>query len=355
MKSPNAGSVKTGGSLKFDFKKLHTTPDKLRGTLEEYGVAILPILTAEEIAAFRAGIWADLKKLSNGVLSPDDPKTWKPFVVGVAPLHGMLMQHYGTGHLPTIWKIRQTPKIADVFAKLWGCSRDDLLVSFDGLSLHLPPEVTNRGWYRGKNKLHLDTHSSDFDSVQSFLNLYETRAEDATFRGLIGSHKHHGEFFKKFRPAKTEWVKMGGKDGEEPTERMQFYLDRDCIDVRVPIPAGALLMWDSRTVHAGAEPIKDRLVPSKGDFAGTEPIRMVVYLCYTDRKLATAAQMRKKIKAFKDRRNTGHCPHKIKLMAKTPRYSDRTFKVVWPDPADIAEAMNDFGRRLAGLESAFEE
>ncbi len=40
----------------------------------------------------------------------------------------------------------QNPKVVDVFAKIWDCKHEELLVSFDASSFHLPPEDTNRGY-----------------------------------------------------------------------------------------------------------------------------------------------------------------------------------------------------------------
>lgn len=56
----------------------------------------------------------------------------------------MLIQYFGVGHLQNIWNIRQTEKIGDVFGKIHNCNKNNLLVSYDGMSLHLPPEITKR-------------------------------------------------------------------------------------------------------------------------------------------------------------------------------------------------------------------
>jgi len=39
--------------------------------------------------------------------------------------------------------VRQNPKVVNVFQKLW--NKEEVLTSFDGASIHLPPEKTNKG------------------------------------------------------------------------------------------------------------------------------------------------------------------------------------------------------------------
>ena len=72
------------------------------------------------------------------------------------PLHGMLVQYWGVGQSQFVWDIRQNPKVAAVFAKLWDVEPEELLVSFDGLSCHLSPEVTNKGYFRDNMWMHFD-------------------------------------------------------------------------------------------------------------------------------------------------------------------------------------------------------
>jgi hypothetical protein len=57
----------------------------------------------------------------------------------------MLLQHFSLGHMKPVWDIRQHNKVCETFEKIWDIPKNDLLVSFDGLSVHLPPEKTNKG------------------------------------------------------------------------------------------------------------------------------------------------------------------------------------------------------------------
>lgn len=70
------------------------------------------------------------------------------------------------------------------------------------------------------------------------------------------------------------------------------------------------MLWDSRTIHQGVEPQKER---------SEKNIRCALYVCMTPRKKATKAQLDKKRKAYIERRTTNHYPHKIKLFLITSK------------------------------------
>ena len=60
------------------------------------------------------------------------------------------------------------------------------LWSFDGVSLHLPPESTRRGWYKGNDWFHTDANFRSKERVvQAFVSLTESRPCDATFTSTL--------------------------------------------------------------------------------------------------------------------------------------------------------------------------
>ena len=71
-----------------------------------------------------------------------------------------------------------------------------------------------------------------------------------------------------------------------------------------------MVLWDSRTIHCGAEPIKGRQ---------NKTFRNVSYICMMPRKLASPANLDKKIKALNNLRTTSHWPYKAKLFSTMPR------------------------------------
>ena len=142
---------------KYRFSKYKTNKDNLAKTLKEHGVAIIPnILDDSECDELVNGIWDYFEHISQKWSIPINRNNHDSFreIYKLYPLHSMLFQHYSIGHSQVCWNQRQNPKIVDIFKTFW--KTDELLVSFDGLSFNLPPEETNRGWYRGNTWYHTD-------------------------------------------------------------------------------------------------------------------------------------------------------------------------------------------------------
>jgi hypothetical protein len=307
--------------------------DAILRDLDENGFAIVPnVLDADECLAVLNGMWSTLEHWTQDWDRPireDDPSTWRSYQE-LFPSHHMLLQHYGIGHAQFVWDLRENHKILSVFSKMWG--DEDLLVSFDGASFHMPPEITNVGW-RTNEKLHVDQSytRSSFECVQSWITPVAVRPGDATLQLLRGSQNLHAEFAREFSILnKDDWNVL------EP-EHVQFYLERGCTLEFVECSAGSLVIWDSRTVHSGVRPMRGRAQPN---------IRCVVYLCYQPRVLATEAELRKKRRAFEDGRMTSHWPCRVRLFPKTVHSYGKTVRPITPlEPP----TLTDVGLRLAGF------
>jgi ectoine hydroxylase-related dioxygenase (phytanoyl-CoA dioxygenase family) len=313
-----------------------TTPDKVHATLDKYGVAVIPnILNEDELKSIRTGMWDILEHITSEHPTPikrDETKTWRTFY-DLMPMHSMLIQHHSIGHTQPIWDIRQNQKVVDVFAHLHETKQDQLLVSFDGCSIHLPPEITGKGWYR-KSWYHTDQSylRNDFECAQGFITAYDVNDKDATLTVLEGSHKYHKEFseYKKFKQlldrhkkkkdltedeqkllkqAKKDWYKLD-------VDEEKFYLSKGCKRTAVECKAGSIVLWDSRTIHCGKEAEKERKEPNT---------RFVVYVCMMNKKLCKPADLKKRIKAFEELRMTTHWPCKPKLFGKTPQTYGKEF------------------------------
>lgn len=316
-------------------QKYYATSENVKSVLEEYGVAIIPsVLDNKECEDMVNGMWSFLETITAKFDVPirrDDQNSWKSFY-DLYVLHSMLMQHWKIGHAQFVWNIRQNRKVVSIFAKLWDVKEEELLVSFDGASFHLPSEVTKRGYYRGNDWLHCDQSfvGSKFECVQSWVTGLDVNQGDATLTFLEGSHSHHAEFGEEHNLiSKDDWHKLS-------EEEMKWYAKKGCKKRNILCPKGSLVLWDSRTIHAGKEALKDRQ---------EQNFRCVVYLCYTPRSLITEANRKKKVKYFEEMRMTTHWPHKVKVFAVNPR----TYGKAIPEITDIlSPVLNDLGRRLAG-------
>lgn len=289
--------------------KYFTTSEQLGYTLCEHGVAVVPnVLDSTECEKMIDGWWEYIEHITSDFDTPicrSDESTLKKFYE-LYPKHNMLIQQWEIGHAQFVWDVRQNPKIIDIFKNFW--QEDDLIVSFDGASFLYPPEKTGRGWQRQNSSwLHCDQSflRNDFECAQSWVTAYDVKEGDATLLVLEGSHKYHEEFrkHKNNHVPKEDWYVLDETD-------LDFYTSRGCDKVRIECPAGSLVVWDSRTIHSGANPIKTRQTPST---------RLVSYVCYTPRSKATSAILKKRTQAFVDHRTTCHWPHKPKLFPKIPR------------------------------------
>ena len=170
-------------------------------SIKERGVAVLEgVLNPDELKAAREGLKDTMKHMTDEfpkfdgksyeALDLDKPATY-PSIYGFNPLHSMLLQHHEIGHAQFIWDIRQNPKVKKVFQDIWKTSH--LLVSYDGMSLHLPQPRNKkgyaRGYYLGNDWLHVDQSyaKTGFQCVQGFVSLYDINEGDATFEYREGS------------------------------------------------------------------------------------------------------------------------------------------------------------------------
>lgn len=321
---------------KYKYSKYKSDITNFKDTLNKYGVAIIPnILNNNEIKKFKTGIWDYLEHISQDFDIPidrHDSKSWRQ-LRNLFPLHSMLIQHWGIGHAQFNWDIRQNKKVVDVFSKLWDVEPNELVTSFDGASIHLPPEETNLGWYKGNDWFHCDQSflRNDFECVQTWVTAYDVNPGDATLAFLEKSHKYHKKFKNNFNiTEKSNWYKLN-------EEEVKFYIGKKCPKSYIKCPAGSMVLWDSRTIHCGRECMKEREKPN---------IRGVSYVCMMPRKLSSEKDLEKKRKAFTELRTTSHWPNKVKLFGKTPRTYGKDLQCV--KSLDVPK-LSKLGRTLAGF------
>jgi len=320
----------------YEYEKYLASIENIKNTLDMYGVAIIPnVLDENECSNIVNGIWNYFEHITQNWDAPlkrDDTKTWRE-IYKLFPLHSMLFQYFNIGHSQVCWDIRQNPKVVSIFAKIWNCKEEDLLVSFDGLSFSLPHEITQRGWNRNNTWYHTDQSylRPDFECIQSWVTGLDVDKGDATLGFMEGSHKYHKEFCEYFGvESKDDWYKLESNENK-------FYTDKGCSYKKIYCPKGSIVLWDSRTIHCGVEAQKNREKMNT---------RAIVYVCYTPRRLASKLAISKRIKAFNELRTTSHWPHKVKLFAKMPR----TYGNPVPEINIIDRpVLNELGMKLVGF------
>ena len=316
--------------------KYFCTKDNVRATVYKYGVAVVPnVLSEQEIEEMRNGMFSYLENLTQDFEVPidrNDPKTYKEFFK-ILPNRGMLMQYWQIGHAQFVWNLRQNPKIAEIFAKIWYCKPEELLVSFDGASFHFPPEIANRGKFR-EFWYHTDQSYTrpDFECIQSWVTAYDVNEGDATLVFIEGSNRYHNDFAEEFNITNTsDWNPLNDEDVLYYTEELGL------TEAKIICPAGSMVFWDSRTIHCGVQSSKYRT---------EQNFRNVVYICMTPREKATEAVLLKKQKAVSELRMTNHWAHRPNLFPKYPH----TYGEDLPDVREITEQpeLSELGKKLAG-------
>jgi hypothetical protein len=325
--------------MSYEHDKYVCTKETLRKTIDKYGVAIIDnVLDKTECKQISNEVWDYFEHITKEWENPIERKdinTWREFYK-LFPLHSMLVQHWNVGQIQASWNVRQNPKVVEIFAHFWNCEQDELLVSFDGLSFHPPPEITNKGWKRTVS-YHTDQsfYTHGFKSIQSFITTRNINEYDATLSFLEKSNRYHTEFFEQFnneeeKIIKDNWVKLS-------KEQEQFYYDKGCTPKYIKCPKGSLVLWDSRTIHCGVEADKNRIKPN---------LRIVIYVCYMPKQYSDKKNITKKQKAFIELRTTTHNPCIIKLFAKNPRTYGGKLETISTIDKPI---LTDLGLSLAGF------
>ena len=249
---------------------------EVRDKISKYGVAIVEnVLNDNEIKKMNDGMFDYLEHITQNFEIPitrDNEDSWREYSK-LYPKHSMLLQNWEVGHSQFIWDIRQNSKVCDVFSNIWDVGKDELLTSFDGASFHFPHEVIKRGWFRNE-WFHTDQRfaNNDFSCIQSWVTGYDVEPGDGTLSFLEKSNNFHKQFsedynMKEHKDFKKDWFKIN-------QEQVQYFIDKGCKRRCITCKAGSMVLWDSRLMHCGKEPIKER---------ENKKFRNVVYVCMTAR------------------------------------------------------------------------
>jgi len=231
--------------------------------------------------------------------------------------HGIYKFH-NAGHQEHAWYIRTRPKVQEVFKKIWNCK--ELVVSFDG-SCYISKDTTKKDviW------THTDQapNSKGLHCYQGYVAL--TSNKERTLVVYEGSNNYHEKYFeeKKIKSSKN-WHLIDHETLRTMTAEKKA----------LEVPAGALVLWDSRTFHQN----------QYGSPNSEE--RMVQYVCYLPKihPKNTKSQQAKRLKYFENFRTTSHWPYSIKVNGLQPQtYGDQSKLINYESlkPPDLKRFMPD--------------
>lgn len=259
--------------------------------LKEKGYTIIyDVLNSSEIEALKQKVYRWQKSIPN----------YEKMHKDIDP-HGIHKFH-NAGHTDFAWELRTHPAILNIFSELW--KTKNLIVSYDG-SCYMSEKSSKKD---GKCWTHTDQAQSkpNLECYQSFISL--TNNKSRTLVVYESSHTLHKRYFddRKIKSSK-DWYKI------DP----EYLKEISHLKRTLEVPAGALVIWDSRTFH-------------QNQYGTEKEERIVQYLCYLPRnhKKNTEANQRKRLKYFNEKRTTSHWPCPIRVNGKQPQtYGDDSKKI----------------------------
>jgi len=262
-----------------------------RADLQENGYAIVKNAVPRNRAlGYQQKAFDWLLSFDNG-LDLNDPSTW---TADHLPVQSKIntFNNYAVAHEKFMWDTRLEPGIVSAFARLWGT--EQLLVSFDALNITLPNRTDKppKGAWE-----HIDQSPlrRGLHCVQGIVCLSKVGPEDGGLVVYPGSHKLNDEFFDT-QTDKETWDIADKHIYTIP--QLEWFAARGITPRKIEADVGDLILWDSRTIHYGAEPSPL-----------SDTIRTVIYVAYTPARLATEETLKKKADIFRSWGGTSHWPH----------------------------------------------
>lgn len=239
-----------------------------------------------------------------------------------------LIQRYNVGNMHPTWFVRLKSK--KVFAQVW--KTDKLLSSVDAIAIGRPPESSDEQFSMpGDHWLHLDQNPSrdGLHAYQGAVYLERADEDDWTLHVLESSHLHFKDFYEtNSRASMKSEINLYYSFLDEEVKYMK---NKGCELKRVPVPKGGMVLWDSRLVHANANPLKGRKNPGRW--------RYCVFVSMTPAIWATKEDMKKKKEAYNNAWMTTHWSSQGIMFFKTsiPSFAPREVEYPTQQP-EIAKS-----------------
>jgi len=270
------------------------------------------------------------------ILSTDEVNTakqlfydWKNTIPDHDKLHRLVDPHgiykfHEVGQQEHAWFIRTRPRLQNIYKYIY--DTQEIISSFDGCCyIDKDDNRVDKIW------THTDQAPKDkgFKCYQGFVSLTDNK--ERTLVVYEETHKYHEQYFKdKDINHSKNWNLIDHETLSELEDKKRV----------LDVPAGALVMWDSRTFHQNQFG-----KPNNGEE------RLVQYVCFYPRNHPnnTPAIQTKRQKYFDDKRTTSHWPCPIRVNGKQPQTygnNERTIDYTRLRTPDLQYLMNDIQKLL---------
>ncbi len=206
-----------------------------------YGMVVGKKVVSQDVCRHAIARMSQITKdISDGKCELDKPHTWKDTPVDTNGVSFISRGFFEVYHDKALSDIRQSIRLYIHHVLIWG--RVDLWTSFDRLGVKLPGHEESYAL-----PLHVDQNPlihPDFKTVQGVLALDDCPVERGTFVGVPGSRSVFDEY-KHFAPERGEFVELNYSD--HVADILQKNMQP------IPLRAGDIVSWDSRTTHANSE------------------------------------------------------------------------------------------------------
>ncbi|KAL7558322.1 hypothetical protein ACA910_019352 [Epithemia clementina (nom. ined.)] len=235
--------------------------DQWLAYLKDHEYTVISAIDKSEIQRLMQIFWRDMEKIHPQARELSN-RVWPSyFSVGIIkdPVTGI-------GQSEFAWECRNQSSVKQAFAKIHGCN--SLITSFDSVGVFRNPNKYPK--FKAKNGwLHVDQGASATEwCVQGLLNMIEANEETGGFVCLPGSHSDGslGNLIAAVKPPPSKDF-IEGPEGHSLWNKTYSFLK---------IPAGSLLLWDSKLVHSNTHYIAP---PTSQDALS----RLVAYVCLVTR------------------------------------------------------------------------
>ena len=255
---------------------LNTDGHAIRNHLIRNGYVAIKVLSTHECTQFKAKFMTWLKSIKT--------RSWNQ-VFGIIKM-------YGIGQAPFMHELREHPCVQQAFRIAWNDYKNALISSYDGVCFH-PANLSEQVRWWPHIDLHPQKHNDPSQiTIQSSISLIgNMRVNDGGFIVWPYSHTLGLDFYKRKLPN----VISNDIDYVPIPLDVANKLNKPKL---IRVPAGTMIMWDSRLIHCNAPPGSKR----------NSHDRLVAFVCMVPKNLVSRGTLLRLEHWRKTGRTTSHSP-----------------------------------------------